>query len=144
MSDPKLPIPVVLVVDDEALIRWSLSEALAEAGYTVMSAMSGAEVRRAIARDPCLPLVVLLDLRLPDVVDLTLLEDIRRVRPDAPVVIMTAHGTPDDAARAHELGAFDFVTKPFDVAEMVGLVGRASTRTFGYISRDAPPADGGR
>lgn len=125
MIGEKLPRPMVLVIDDEPLIRWSLSEALAEHGYAVRQAATGAEARRELEAAGGEPLVVLLDLRLPDVVDLSLLSDIRSRRPDAPVVMMSAHGTDEDARNARRLGAYTFVTKPFDVAEMIDLVGEA-------------------
>jgi DNA-binding NtrC family response regulator len=125
MAEEKLPRPVVLVIDDEPLIRWSLSEGLKESGYAVRQAANGAEAWKEL--DACLdePLVILLDLRLPDVADLSLLRDIRARRPDAPVVMMTAHGSDEDARNARRLGAFRFVSKPFDVAEMIGLVADA-------------------
>ncbi len=125
MPRENVPNPVVLVIDDEALIRWSLSEALAEFGYEVRQASSAVEAdgrARALRADP---LVVLLDLRLPDVSDLSLLRTIRAARPDAPVVMMTAHGAPTQAAEAVSLGAVRFVGKPFDVGEMVRFVGEA-------------------
>jgi DNA-binding NtrC family response regulator len=122
MTHEKSPTPTVLVVDDEPLIRWSLSEGLGEVGYAVREASSGAETRTALADTRHQPLLVLLDLRLPDVSDLSLLEAIRSERPDAPVIMMTAHGTADDDARAKALGASAFVGKPFDVTEMVRLV----------------------
>ena len=125
MTGEKLPRPVVLVIDDEPLIRWSLSEALSDHGYAVRQAANGAEARQVLEDSLGEPIVVLLDLRLPDVVDLSLLRDIRARRPDAPVVIMTAHGTDEDARSAKRLGAFKFVTKPFDVGKMVDLVGEA-------------------
>ena len=68
---------------------------------------------------------MLLDLRLPDVADLSLLRDIRAARPDAPVLMMTAHGAPTEAAEAVSLGAVRFVGKPFDVGDMVRFVGEA-------------------
>lgn len=120
-----MPTPVVLVVDDEALIRWSLSEGLAEFGYVVRLAGSAAETRAVLASLGVEPLVVLLDLRLPDMADLSLLREVRTKRPDAPVIMMTAHGTTEDARAAKELGVSGFVGKPFDVAEMVGLVSSA-------------------
>ncbi len=76
-------------------------------------------------------MVVLLDLRLPDVADLSLLRDVRARRPDAPVVVMTAHGTADDVAEASRLGVFRFMGKPFDVAEIVNVVTEAS-RTINH------------
>jgi two-component system nitrogen regulation response regulator NtrX len=121
----KLPIPAVLVIDDEPLIRWSLSEGLQEAGYSVRLAGNAAEARAALAALDRQPLVVVLDLRLPDSVDLGLLQEIRRRHPGAPVVMMSAHGSAEDVQRAAELGASRFVEKPFDVTAMVTLVGEA-------------------
>ncbi len=118
-------MPSVLVVDDEPLIRWSLSEGLVENGYAVRLAGNAAEARAALAALGTQPLVVVLDLRLPDSVDLTLLREIRRNWPGAPVVMMSAHGTSEDVKRAGELGACRFVEKPFDVTEMVKWVGEA-------------------
>lgn len=119
------PNPVVLVVDDEALIRWSLSEGLADAGYDVRNASSAAEAWAELAACASTPLVVVLDLRLPDVSDFSLLRRIRTVRPDVPVLMLTAHGTADDVAEARRLGAASFLQKPFDIGEMVRLVGSA-------------------
>ena len=116
----------VLVVDDEALIRWALSEGLAESGYLVHEAANGAEARAAVNATRAMPLVVVLDLRLPDVADLSLLAEIRATRPDAPVLLMTAHGTAEHAAEAFRLGARAFITKPFDVREVVAQVHAAA------------------
>jgi DNA-binding NtrC family response regulator len=125
MTGGKLPTPAVLVVDDEPLIRWSLSEGLTDQGYVVRLAASGAEARAALAMLGDEPLVIVLDLRLPDVVDLSLLQEIRRRWPDVPIVIMSAHGTAEDRTRSAALGAYRFVEKPFDVSDVVRLVGEA-------------------
>jgi len=126
MTRENLPImPVVLVVDDEPLIRWSLSEGLTDSGYVVRLAGNAAEARAALSILGRQPLVVLLDLRLPDVVDLSLLAEIRSRWPDVRVVMMSAHGTADDVNRATDLGAIRFVEKPFDVTEVVKIVGEA-------------------
>lgn len=125
MTGGNLPMPSVLVVDDEPLIRWSLSEGLTDGGYAVRLAGNAAEARAALAVLGDHPLVVVLDLRLPDMVDLTLLAEIRRRWPAVPVLMMSAHGNTADVKRAIELGAFRFVEKPFDVTEVVRLVGEA-------------------
>ena len=120
-----LPIPTVVVVDDEALIRWALSQGLLEAGFPVMAAETGKEAKRLLETLAGTPRVVILDLRLPDVVDLSLLREIRTRWPDVPVVMMTAHGSSEDATAALRIGAYSFVSKPFDVPQMVALVGAA-------------------
>ena len=125
MSREKVPTPVVLIVDDEALIRWSLSEGLTEFGYVVRLAGTAAEARAVLASFGDEPLVVVLDLRLPDMADLSLLKEIRAKRPDVPVIVMSAYGTAEDAKQAIALGVSKFVGKPFDVGEMVRIVGSA-------------------
>lgn len=121
-------MPVILVVDDEPLIRWSLSEGLTEFGYVVRLASNAAEARAALASLGHERVVVLLDLRLPDSADLSLLREIRSKWPAAPVVMMSAHGSTDDVARAIESGAFRFVDKPFDVTDVAHLIGEAWAR----------------
>ena len=114
----------MLVVDDEALIRWSLAESLTDAGYSVAEASDGksavAEASHGAAFD-----AIVLDYRLPDSNDLHLLETIRGLQPNAAVVMMTAYGTSEMTAGALKLGAYRVVPKPFDVHAMVDLVGQA-------------------
>jgi DNA-binding NtrC family response regulator len=123
----KVPIPSVLVVDDEALIRWSLTEALTESGFVVRQAASGRDARVALASFDGQPFVVVLDLRLPDVADLSLLREIRTARPDVPVIVMTAHGTPEALAQAAALGVVRVVGKPFDMNDLTQFVNEAWT-----------------
>lgn len=116
-----LPNPTILVIDDEALIRWSLTEGLSESGYRVRHAGSAAEARLALARSAGEPLLVILDLRLPDVADLSFLREVRAARPEAPIVIISAHA-PDSVIEVTRLGVYRFVSKPFEVAEMTEIV----------------------
>ena len=117
----KSPALSVLVVDDEALIRWSLAESFGEAGYSVSEAADGASAVARASHGQKFDAVVL-DYRLPDSNDLHLLETICGLQPNAVVVMMTAFGTPEVTSGALKLGAYRVVSKPFDVREMVALV----------------------
>jgi DNA-binding NtrC family response regulator len=118
----------VLIVDDELLIRWSLAEALVQAGHHVVQASDGAAALCALrqAREPLD--VILLDLRLPDSDDLTLLTHIRRASPATSVVLMTTYGSPELRAGALRLGACRVLDKPFDISEVNDVVLRANRR----------------
>jgi two-component system response regulator (stage 0 sporulation protein F) len=125
-TDAKKPASLdVLVVDDEPLIRWSLSETLAEAGHRVIEAGDRESAIRALTERSEAPDVVLLDYRLPDSNDLGLLATIRQLAPRTQVILMTAFGTPEVTNGALELGAFRVVGKPFDMRDLAALVLRA-------------------
>ena len=111
------PTPAtILVVDDEHLIRWSLDQQLRREGYGVLLAETGAEALQKAQADP--PDLVLLDVRLPDADGLEILERLRAANPEAPVIMITAHGGVESAVRAMKLGAKDYVIKPFDMEEL--------------------------
>lgn len=112
----------VLVVDDELLIRWSLSETLQDRGYTVFEAEDGKGAVRVLTDGAALPDVVLLDFRLPDSNDLTLLSRIISLVPKGRVILMTAYGTPDLAQAALDRGAFRVLNKPFELQDVTALV----------------------
>ena len=126
-----MPSPTVLVVDDEALIRWSLAESLNEAGYAVIEAGDGASALAQASNGHVFDAIVL-DYRLPDSNDLHLLEQIRGLQPNAAVVMMTAYGTPEVTAGALKLGAFRVLLKPFDVHDMVDVVAQARESARGF------------
>jgi two-component system response regulator HydG len=120
----------VLVVDDEALIRWSLSETLSDAGHAVEEAGDGAAALRALDEHGPFDVVVL-DYRLPDSNDLNLLASIRRLAPRAAVVMMTAYGTPEVTSGALALGAYRVVPKPFEIRDLAALVTQAHNHRAG-------------
>ncbi len=121
-----MPRSTVLVVDDEKLIRWTLHERLAEAGYDVAEAETG---EAALGRADEGADLVLLDLRLPDSDGLDILRRLRERQPDTPVILMTAHSTIPNAVEAMKLGAYHYVNKPLDLEEMLLLVGKALETT---------------
>ena len=111
----------VLVVDDEPLIRWSLSQTLEQSGHAVVEAGDAESTVRVLsAGDPFD--VVLLDYRLPDSNDLNLLATVRRLAPASAVIMMTAFGTPEVMTGAVKLGAYQVISKPFEVHEVAALV----------------------
>jgi DNA-binding NtrC family response regulator len=114
----------VLVVDDEALIRWSVSETLIDRGYEVVETGDGRSARAAAA-DAADFSVVLLDYRLPDSDNLSLLASLRSSLPDAQIILMTAFGSPDVVRGALELGAYRVVSKPFEMDAIADLVAQA-------------------
>ncbi len=116
----KFPVHV-LVVDDEPLIRWSVAESLGELGFDVEEAPD-AESALRIVTSTALPFqVIVLDLRLPDMNDLSLLGTIRQLLPRAHLILMTAFGTPEIVAAARAIGA-DVLSKPFELSELNRLV----------------------
>jgi DNA-binding NtrC family response regulator len=122
LSAAKILTPRVLIVDDEALLRWSLAEMLSGAGYQVVEARDGREARRAFA-DAGHPIdAVLLDLKLPDASGLTLLQEARRRCLTCPIVIMTAYGTSETIETALESGAMHVLSKPFDLDDLLQLL----------------------
>ena len=118
----KSPSLRVLIVDDEPLIRWSLSETLIESGHLVSEAGDAETAMRTLTGGRGPFDVVLLDYHLPDSHDLALLSTIRRVAPDTAVIMMTAFGTPEMSDAALRIGAYRVVPKPFEVHDMANLV----------------------
>jgi DNA-binding NtrC family response regulator len=116
----------VLVVDDEPLIRWSVAESLGDLGIDVEQASDAASALRIITTT-ALPFdAVVLDLRLPDMDDLSLLGTLRQLLPDAPLVLMTAFGTPELAADAQEMGV-SVLNKPFELDDLKRLIASRGT-----------------
>ncbi len=106
----------ILIVDDEYLIRWSLSENLREEGFRCISAESGEEALDLFRSDS--PDLVLLDIKLPGMDGVEVLERVKEMDRDVPVMMITATSQVDVAVRAMKLGAYDYVNKPFDLTEI--------------------------
>jgi two-component system, OmpR family, KDP operon response regulator KdpE len=114
----------VLVVDDEPPIRKLLRMGLASQGYDVLEAPNGKAALELLEKKPAL---VILDLGLPDIDGLDLLKELRRLAADVPVVVLSSRGDEAGKVRALDLGADDYVTKPFGMEELFARV-RAALR----------------
>ena len=126
--------PQVLVVDDEPNLRRVLGAQLGRDGYDVHTVADG-EAALRILQEQYVD-VVITDLRMPRMDGLELLRRALALEPELPVVIITAHGTVDNAVAALKSGAFDYITKPFDQNEVRNVV-RKALRTRALASAEA-------
>ncbi len=115
--------PTVLVADDDRSIRTVLTQALGRSGYQVRSTSNAATLWRWVEDGE--GDLVITDVVMPDENGLDLLPRIRRVRPELRVVVMSAQSTLMTAVKAAQRGAFEYLPKPFDLKELLAVVGRA-------------------
>ncbi len=121
-----MPKATILVVDDEALIRWSLAERLKAEGYDVLEAETG---RAALEKLPEGVDLILLDYRLPDTDGVTVLRKAKEFDQDILVILLTAYASVETAVEAMKLGAYHFANKPFNLDEVSATVERALETT---------------
>jgi len=106
----------ILIADDEKNMIWALKRALKDEDYKISSASDGLEAVNMIKSQDFH--LVLLDLRMPKMDGLEALKEIRRIKADLPVIMITAHGTIESAIEAMKMGAIDYISKPFDIEEL--------------------------
>ncbi len=112
----------VWVVDDDKSIRWVLERALAQERLAVATFDNAADLLRRLETEQ--PAVIISDIRMPGMDGLSLLEALKRQRPEIPVIIMTAYSDLDRTVKAFQGGAYEYLSKPFDVDELVSLTQR--------------------
>ena len=125
----------ILVADDDRAIRTVLNQALGRAGYDVRTTGNAATLWSWISSGE--GDLIITDVIMPDENGLDLLPRIKKLRPDLPVVVMSAHNTLSTALKATERGAYDYLAKPFDLGELTNVVKRALSRP----KTAAKPAD---
>lgn len=130
-------MPHILIVEDDQAIRELVALALEKQGYVVHRTASTAQARAALAQHPVSAVVS--DIYMPGEDGLALLEEVRRLHPQLPVILMTARGSVETAALAARIGAFDYLAKPFDVHELERLVASA----LAPPSPPGPPPESG-
>jgi len=121
-----MPSPTILVVDDEALIRWSLTERLTSEGYHVLEAETGRQALDQLREGVDL---VLLDYKLPDTDGVSVLRKIKEFDQDILVILLTAFATVETAVEAMKIGAYHFTNKPFNLDDVTATVSRALETT---------------
>jgi len=131
----------VLVADDDSAIRTVLNQALARAGYIPRTTSNAASLWRWVQQGE--GDVVITDVVMPDENAFELIPRIRRLRPDLPIIVMSAQNTLMTALKATERGAFEYLPKPFDLNELVTVVGRAMAEPKRAVSKpDGKDSDG--
>ena len=127
----------VWVVDDDKSIRWVLERALAQERLAVATFDNAADLLRRLETEQ--PAVIISDIRMPGMDGLSLLEALKRQCPEIPVIIMTAYSDLDRAVKAFQGGAYEYLSKPFDVDELVSLTQRVLRQRASAAG--PPPAD---
>src|SRR3712207_2168963 len=132
-----MPSGYILLADDDAAIRTVLNQALSRAGYEVRSTGNAATLGRWVAGGE--GDLVITDVIMPDENAFNLLPRIKKLRPDLPIIVMSAQNTFMTAIKASEGGAYEYLPKPFDLKELVAVVGRALSRPRAPAASSAPP-----
>lgn len=113
----------IWIVDDERIIRVSLADDLRDAGYTVREFADGNSTLTALSES--IPDIIITDLKMPGIGGIKLLSRLKEIHPDIVVIVMTAFGTVKNAVKAMKMGAYDYVTKPFNSEEILLIIERA-------------------
>jgi two-component system nitrogen regulation response regulator GlnG len=126
----------ILIADDDSAIRTVLSQALSRAGYDVRTTGTAATLWRWVqSGDGDL---VITDVVMPDENAFELLPKMKKLRPDLPIIVMSAQNTFMTAIKASERGAYDYLPKPFDLRELVSIVGRAMSEPKNRVRPERP------
>ncbi len=151
MNDDNTPAPCVWVIDDDESIRWVLERALKKAGFDVIcfdsASLALTRLKRQETRHPD---TILSDVRMTGIDGFEFMKQVHHFDPEMPIIIMTAYSDLDTTVQAYQEGAFEYLSKPFDIDEAINLVRRAvekrlesrpdavHTRLSGEIIGDSP------
>ena len=116
----------IWVVDDDESIRWVLERGLSENGIEVETFDSANKVIKKLETEN--PSLILTDIRMPGKSGIDLLDEVKELRPEIPIIIMTAHSDLESAVESYEHGAWEYLPKPFDIEEAVSMVQRATAK----------------
>ena len=116
----------IWVVDDDESIRWVLERGLSEQGMDVKTFDSANKVIKKLETEN--PQLILTDIKMPGKSGIDLLDEVKELRPEIPIIVMTAHSDLESAVESYEHGAWEYLPKPFDIEEAVSMVQRATSK----------------
>jgi len=131
--------PKVLIVDDEERFRATMCKLLTVRGVEAVTAGSGKEAIEKLRQNPYD--VVILDVRMPEMGGVQVLSEIKKIDPQAEVIIMTGYASVDTAKEIMKLGAYDYVLKPYSVEELMDKIEAAYDRKMSRIRLTGSDAD---
>ena len=117
----------ILIADDDESIRFVLSKTLEKEGYLPLQARNGKETIKSLKSDPVS--AIFLDIFMPDINGLDLIPEILEIQDAVSIVVITAHGDTQTAIESAKQGAYDYITKPFDIKEVENTAKRAVNAT---------------
>ena len=136
----KKEIKKVFVIDDDKSIRWILEKAFTKAGYDINCYENTENIKKNIIKHA--PNIIISDIRMPGESGLEMLENVRREFPKIPIIIMTAFSDLESTVSSLQKGAYDYITKPFDIKEMISSVEKSlknkislESKTKSYLSK---------
>jgi DNA-binding NtrC family response regulator len=124
----------ILLVDDEEIFVRNMARLLTARGYSVATALSGDAAIQALEKGPVD--VIVLDLKMPGMDGLSTLKQIQKLELFAQTLILTGHGSIDSALEAMRIGAYDFLTKPCEIDELVSKIEGAWKKKEGAVEKD--------
>ncbi len=115
--------PIIWIVDDDSSIRWVIDRSLSQAGYSTKQFENGSALLSALKANH--PDVIISDIRMPDLDGITLVKEVKVAYPNMPLIIITAHSDLENTIASFEAGAFEYLSKPFDIDELLETIRHA-------------------
>ncbi len=131
MNDKQEITPCIWIIDDDQSIRWVLEKALIKANYQTKTFDSASIALTSLKRqDTALPDTIITDVRMPGIDGFEFMNQVHNFDANMPIIIMTAYSDLDTTVQAYQEGAFDYLSKPFDIKEAINLATRAVQKRF--------------
>lgn len=125
MNNPFSSLAHIWIIDDDPSIRWILERALTNVGFKITTFETASKALLQFKRSHYTPALILTDFRMPGINGFELLKQIKNLDQTLPIIIMTAYSDLDTTIEAYQEGAFDYLSKPFDIDHAIALVRQA-------------------